>query len=71
MAATNLTTLNPSEKTLLAPRVIGTGAPADGDDLSTLVKIYPIGSTYIDKTNHKFYFRDAVNGVAADWVITN
>jgi len=74
MATTNLKVLSGPYKDVevVDPVALkGTGAPANNDEIATNVDRYPIGSTYIDTTNHKFYFREAVAGVAADWVITN
>jgi hypothetical protein len=46
----------------------GEGDPTDGDALSTYVPGYPIGTIYVNNSTGKLFVRDAVNGVAADWV---
>jgi hypothetical protein len=46
---------------------IGTGVPANGDDLALNLKDYPVGSEYLDTTNKNSYIRFGSAGTAADW----
>lgn len=46
----------------------GEGDPENGDALSTYISGYPIGTIYINNNTGKVFVRDAVAGVAADWV---
>lgn len=65
---TNLTVLNPSDKTRMYSVMTGKGVPSDADDpINTNVKDFPIGSQYTDLTGKKLYIRTDTKGVAADW----
>lgn len=65
---TNLSILNPADKTRMYSVVTGKGAPTDTDDpLVADIKTYPIGSQYTDIENKKFYVRTAKEKAAADW----
>lgn len=65
---TNLTILNPADKTRMYSVATGNGVPTDADDtINTDVKSFPIGSQYTDLTGKKFYIRTDKKGVAADW----
>ncbi len=67
---TNLTILNPADKTRMFSVATGKGAVADADDpIVTNVKDFPIGSQYTDVTNKKFYVRTASAKAAADWTL--
>lgn len=68
MAATNVKVLNQGDKTFLAAKAMGTGAPADGDAICTDLALFPIGSEYLDTTNSKLWRRITADGDAADWV---
>lgn len=51
--------------------VQGTGVPADGDDIATNIRRFPVGSEYINTATGKVYKRVAAALVAADWAILN
>lgn len=66
---TELTILNPADKTRMYSVCTGKGAPTDAaDPLIADVLTYPIGSQYTDLTGKKFYVRMADAKAAADWV---
>lgn len=65
MAVTNLKQM---EGTIANhPRMIGTGTPADSDLLSTDTAKYPVGSSYLDTTAGKIYYRIDDDGDKGDW----
>ena len=69
---TNLTILNPADKTRMFSVATGKGAVADADDPIVVdVKSFPVGSQYTDLTNKKFYVRTAKAVAAADWTCIN
>lgn len=69
---TNLTILNPADKTRMFSVATGKGAVADADDpIVTNVKDFPIGSQYTDLTNKKLYVRTGKAVAAADWTCIN
>ena len=69
---TNLTILNPADKTRMFSVATGKGAVADADDPIVVdVKSFPVGSQYTDTSAKKFYIRMAATGVAADWTNIN
>lgn len=49
------------------PRMIGTGTPVVTDSLVTDTQKYPTGSSYLDTTNGKIYYRIAEAKAVADW----
>lgn len=66
---TNLTILNPADKTRMYSVATGNGVPTDADDvINTDVLKFPVGSQYSDLTGKKFYVRMAATKAAADWV---
>ena len=67
MAATTLIRIDSGATTKARPRLMGTGAPANGDVLVTDVTKYGKGSTYYDSTNNRGYIRIGTAGTAADW----
>lgn len=69
---TELTVLNPSDKTRMYAVATGKGAPTDVDDvLVTDLRTYPVGSQYTDLTGSKFYVRTKAESKVADWVNIN
>lgn len=69
---TNLTVLNPADKTRHYSVASGNGAPTDADDpIIADVRTFPIGSQYTDLSGKKFYVRMAAEKVAADWTAIN
>lgn len=65
--------LKPNKFTItpVPDRVLGTGAPADSDELVVNVTKYPISTFYYDTDADVLYFRKAVTGEAADFVAIN
>ena len=69
---TELTVLNPSDKTRQYAVLTGKGAVADVDDpIVTDTHDFPIGSQYTDLTNQKFCVRVAAEKAVADWLVVN
>lgn len=65
---TDLTILNPADKTRMYSVATGKGKPADADDpINTDVASFPVGSQYTDLQNKKFYVRTDEKKAAADW----
>lgn len=65
---TELTILNPADKTRMYSVATGKGVPTDADDkIITDVKSFPVGSQYTDLTGKKFYVRMAATKAASDW----
>ena len=65
---TELTILNPADKTRMFSVATGKGTVSDvTDPIVTNVKDFPIGSQYTDLTGKKFYVRVAGAKAVADW----
>lgn len=65
MAVTNLKVTNGTYADVHAPRTYGEGAIADADELVTDTNKYPLGTEYLDITNHVLYQRVAIGGTTA------
>lgn len=69
---TNLTVLNPGDKTRMITFASGNGAVAETDDpIVTDVTTFPAASQYTDLTNGKQYVRIATAKAVADWACLN
>ena len=69
---TELTILNPADKTRMFSVATGKGTISDtADPIVTNVKDFPIGSQYIDITGGNFYVRVAKAKEVADWKKVN
>ena len=67
---TELTILNPADKTRMFSVATGKGTVSDvTDPIVTNVKDFPIGSQYTDLTNKTFAVRVAANKAVADWKV--
>lgn len=65
---TELTILNPADKTRMFSVATGKGTVSDANDpIVTNVKDFPIGSQYTDLTGKNFYVRIAGAKAVADW----
>lgn len=65
---TELTVLNPADKTRMFSVATGKGAVSDATDvIVTNVKDFPVGSQYTDITGGSFYVRVAKEGQVSDW----
>ena len=69
---TELSILNPADKTRQYAVATCKGAVADADDkVVTDIKSFPIGSQLTDLTNKKFYVRTAAAKATTDWTMIN
>lgn len=69
---TELTILNPADKTRMFAVATGKGAVAEaGDPIVANVKDFPVGSQYTDLTNKKFYVRTGKAKATTDWTAIN
>lgn len=69
---TNLSVLNPADKTRMYAVATGNGAVQDVDDvIVTDTKTYPVGSQYTDLTGKVFYVRTADTVAVSDWTKVN
>ena len=69
---TELTILNPADKTRMFSVATGKGTISDaGDPIVTNIKDFPIGSQYTDLTGKNFYVRVAGAKSVDDWKKVN
>lgn len=65
---TNLSILNPADKTRMYAVATGNGTVAEATDpIVTNTKDFPVGSQYTDLTGGNFYVRIAAAKETADW----